>query len=187
MTTKSQTVELRGTISFAKILGDPVLSYDKSYKEWTLDVVINEDTAKELKGYGIADKVKRKENYLEGSPFLTFKQKEFRADGTTANKPIEVVDIFGKPWDQDKKIGNGSVVDIRFRVVDYGPGKKKGMYPAKIRVLDLVPYEGEGFTKLNEEDEYFRKAVAQQEEEVKEFRKDFDLDDGVDDIGDDAI
>lgn len=181
MANKSQTFEIRGKTSFAKILGDPVLNYSKDGKEWTVDIVLDKETAKEVKGYGVGDKVKTKDNYLEGNPYLTFKQKEYRFDGVTRNDPIPVVDIFGKPWDDDKKIGNGTVVDVRFRVVDYGPGKKNGMYPAKIRVLDLVPYEGDTFKQLSPDDEYFRKAVAAQEAEANDLQPDDDLDDDIDD------
>ena len=124
-----------------------------------MDLEISPGTVKELKAAGIADRVKTKENYLEGAPYLTFKQAELKRDGSP-NKPIEIVDILGKPWNQDTLIGNGSVVDVKFVVMDFGPGKKKGVYIRGVRVLDLVPYYGGSFGALDEEDEYFAKARA---------------------------
>src|SRR5690606_474304 len=117
---------------------------------------------------------------------------ELKADGTP-NRPIEVVDILGKPWPEDKLIGNGSVVDVKFAVVDYGPGKKHGVYPRKIRVLKHVPYETDGFEPLSEDDEYFAKAAeaaleAERKATSGDFQKEFynleadDLDDDIDDL-----
>ena len=71
---------------------------------------------------------------------------------------------FDELRNQQKLIGNGSVVDVQFSVRDYGPGKKRGVYPRVIRVLDHVPYEGSGgLSAVSEEDEYYQKALAAQE------------------------
>lgn len=151
-----QTVVLRGEAMYAKVLGDPVLNYNKDGKEWKLDFKLaDKNSEAELKKLGIADRIKSKENYLDGAPFLTFKQAEFRKDGVTPNQPIKVVDIAGKEWSQDKLIGNGSKVDVKFVVMDFGPGKKKGVYIRSIRVLDHVPYEKDEFPEIDENDEFF--------------------------------
>ncbi len=155
----SQIVTIRGKTSYAKILGNPVLNYSKDGKEWKMDLKIGKDTAKELKNYGIADRVKMKPDYLDGQPYITFKQRELRPDGTP-NKPIAVVDIAGKPWDQNKLIGNESDVDVQFTVRDYGPGKKAGMYIRKVRVLNLVPYEGGDVLPPIDENDPFYKNLA---------------------------
>lgn len=191
MANKSETVILRGKTSFAKILGDPRLNYSKDGKEWSMDLVLDKAGVKDVNARGIKQKIKQKDNYVDGQPYIRFKRDEFKKDGR-ANDPIEVVDIIGKPWDEKKLIGNGSVVDVKFRVVDYGAGKQKGMYIDKVKVLDLVPYDGGDFEPISEEDEYFAKykeaqeaSNANKDEEMREFRKDFGLDDDLDDIGED--
>lgn len=182
MANNTTTVTLRGKASFAKILGAPVLNYSKDGKEWKMDLVITKDTVKEVKGYGIGDRVKSKDDYLDGRPFLSFKQAELRKDGTP-NDPIKVVDINGKPWDHTKLIGNESDVDVKFRVVDYGVGKKNGVYIAAVRILNLVPYERQEFAPVTEDDD-FAGNLAQAEDLVQadaEFQKDFGLEAELDD------
>lgn len=153
---KPQTVVLRGEAMYAKILGDPVLNYNKDGKEWKMDFKLaDKNSIKELDKLGIKDRVKTKDGYLDGEPFMTFKQAEFRKDGVTPNQPIKVVDIAGKEWSQEKLIGNGSKVDVKFVVMDFGPGKKKGVYIRSVRVLDLVPYEKDEFPEIDENDEFF--------------------------------
>lgn len=158
----TQTVVIRGKASFAKILGDPVLNYTKDGKEWKLDLEISKDTEKELKGYGIGDKVKKKDGYLDGAPHLTFKQPEFQKSGK-ANEPIKVSDILGEAWDQKKLIGNKSDIEVRFVIVDYGPGKKRGVYIRSVRVLRLEEYNRSEFTPIAEDDEFFALAQAAEE------------------------
>ena len=175
MANTTQTVTIRGKTSFAKILGDPVLNYAKDGKEWKVDIVIDKNTVKELKGYGIEDRVKTKENYLDGQPFLSFKQKEFRNDGSP-NFPIKVEDVHGEKWNQETEIGNGSDVDVKFVIMDFGPGKKKGVYIRSVRVLKLVPFVRSEFAPLDESDPFYQEVIeTPKETETPPF--DTDLDD----------
>lgn len=173
-----KTVVFRGKASFAKILGEPILNYNKDGKEWKMDLELTDRTSvKEAKDLGIGDRVKQKENYLEGAPFMTFKQAELRRDGTP-NQAITVVDPLGKPWNQNTLIGNGSDVDVKFVVMDHGPGKKHGVYIRGVRVLNLVPYERQEFEPISEDDEFYKEAKEAEEKAAqanKEFRKDFGL------------
>lgn len=155
--TNVRNVVLRGKASYAKILGDPVLNYNKDGKNWTMDLQIDRDTVKELKGYGISDRVKTKEEYLEGNSFLSFKQPELRRDGTP-NTPIKVTDAAGNDWPPNSLIGNGSDVDVKFVVMDHGVGKKTGVYIRAVRVLNLVAYDRQEFETLAEDDEFYQKA-----------------------------
>lgn len=174
---------LRGKVNFCKLLPDQLhLNYGKEGKEWKTDFY-DFDT-KEVKSLGIADRVKSKDEYLDGKDHMTFKQKEFRPDGK-ANDPIKIVDIAGKPW-TGGEIGNGSTVDLKFAVKDYGKGKKKGVYIRSMRVLDHVPFTRSEFAPLDESDEFFKQAQAaaaldadRREREDAQFKKDFDLEDEV--------
>lgn len=180
--TKQTIAVLRGKASFAKILGKPVPNYSKDGFEWKMDLVLTDAGAKELKPLGIADRVKRKDTYLEGTPHISFKQPELRKDGTK-NDPIKVQDIIGKPWDQNKLIGNGSDVEVKFAVVDNGVGKKHGVYIRSVRILKLVPYERQEFDDVAEDDEFFAEFAAAQakaEGDNTEFKQDFDITDDAD-------
>lgn len=78
-----------------------------------------------------------------------------KADGNKAD-PIRIVDANGEPWD-GRLIGNGSIVDVKFVVKDYGVGKKKGVYIRALRVLELVPYVSQDFAPLDSDDDFFGK------------------------------
>lgn len=151
-----EEITIRGKVYYAKILGNPVPNYNKDGREWKMDLELpNQATVKELKGLGVGDRIKQKEEYLDGAPHITLKQAELRADGSP-NRPPAVVEADGRtPWDQNKLIGNESVCDVKIAVMDHGPGKKAGMYIRGVRVLKLVPYEAALFAPLDEDDEYF--------------------------------
>lgn len=186
MANNKMTMVIRGKTSYAKILGDPVLNYSKDGKEWKMDLVIDKDTVKEFNAAGISDRVKSKPEYLEGKEYVTFKQAEFQRSGKP-NDPIRVVDILGDPWDQKTLLGNGSDVEVSFVVQDHGPGKKKGMYIRQVRVLKLVPYDGAALPDINPDDPFFAEAEAARARKAAEeaqFKKDFGLDDSVEDLDD---
>jgi hypothetical protein len=174
-----QTITLRGKLSFAKVLEHQLsLNYNKDGREWKVDLEITPDDAKGLKSVGIADRVKTKDEYLSGNPFLSFKQAELKKDGSP-NETIKVTDILGKPWDQEKELGNGTVADLKFVVVDYGKGMKKGVYIRAIRVLEHVPYESKPFTALDESDPYFAAAQAAAAQGTQTQEQDEDLNDEI--------
>ena len=196
-----KVLTVRGKVSFAKVLNDQLsLNYSKDGKEWKFDILLDEDTVKEFKKLKIGDKIRKgepyekdgveKPAYLGGRPFLTLRQSETKRDGNF-NKPIEITDILGKAWDQTKELGNDTVVDAKIAIIDNGPGKKKGMYPRSIRVLEHVPYERKVFDDIDPSDPYYKAALEAQEkakaakDEVvaDDFKKDFGLEDDLyDDI-----
>lgn len=180
MANKPQTAVFRGKAQYAKVLGEPMLNYNKDGKEWKLDLVLaDKGLLAEAKKLGIGDRVKQKDDYVDGRSYMTFKQAEFKRDGT-ANEPIKVTDILGNPWPKDKLIGNGSDVDVKFVVIDYGPGKKAGVYIRSIRVLKLVEYNKKEFDDLPEDDEFAAEAKAAAEKrarDMEQFKQDFDLKD----------
>ena len=177
----TQTVVIRGKTMYAKILGDPVLNYSKDGKEWKTDIVIDKDTVKQLKSLGVGDRVKSKDDYIDGQSYITLKQPELQKSGK-ANDPIEVVDIKGAAWDQGNLIGNLSDVDVKVNIVDYGVGKKRGIYIKKMRVLNLVPYEKNDFAPITEDDPFFEN--VKQSNLIDEAQAMFDggLDDDISDV-----
>lgn len=163
------------------MLGEPRLSpkYPEDGKSWTIDLVLSDDGVREAQALGLNDKLstnRKKPRDVNGQPFLTFKQREFQKDGKK-NDPIEVKDIAGRLWDQNKLIGNGSVVDVRFNLVET-VGRDPGIYPKGIRVLEHVPYEGKDFDPVSEDDPYYAAAKAASEvaeSATPDFEKDFGL------------
>lgn len=112
-----------------------------------------------MKELGIGNKVKNKGD--ERGDFIQFKQKAIRADGTP-NRPITVVDARNRPWDPKivngevtNKIGNKSLVEVKFNVVEYKT--TTGVYPQAIRILELVPYVRQEFAPLPEDSEFVKK------------------------------
>lgn len=165
------TLVYRGKLEYAKILGDPVLNYSKDGQEWKFDFIPNDpdSAAKELKGLGVGERLRSLEDSdgnprYEGQKYMTFKQNATRKDGSP-NKPISVVDITGKPWPEDVLLGNDTVADVKFVVIDNGKGKFHGVYPRSIRILELVPFTKSEFAPIDEEDEY-AKAAAQQARDI---------------------
>lgn len=183
MANKSETVYLRGKLFWAKVLPKQLHdNYNKDGKQWAFDLSLDADGLKQVKQHKELT-VKDKDD--DRGKFLTFKQKELRANGDP-NQPIRIKDAAGNAWDDDKQIGNGTVADVRFEIRDFGAGKYAGIYPRAIRVLDLVPYESQEFAPLDENDEY-ASAAKELSRESPDFEKDFgldgrDLDDDLDDV-----
>lgn len=130
---------LQGTALWAKVIGDPQPGYDKSKREWSIDVVIDEKTKARLEAEGLGPKIKTNK---EGEDYIAFKRPEFRKDGSPS-KTIEIVGPDTKPW-TGGKIGNGSVVKVSYLINETTYQGKKHLKPGllKMQVVKHVPYEG---------------------------------------------
>lgn len=172
MANKPSTLVFRGTLQYARVLGDPVLNYSKDGQEWKFDFIPNDPAgaAKELASVGVADRLRSLKDSegnprYEGKEYMSFKQNAERKDGTP-NTPIRVEDIYGNPWPEDVLLGNGTVADVKFVVIDNGRGKFHGVYPRSIRVLELVPYQSKEFAPIDENDPYFKKVAEAANEQA---------------------
>lgn len=187
---KSVEFTLRGKVDWCKLLGkarpytgDP--RYDKG-PSWSIELNPDEKSRAILAKHGLEDKLKRdKKTKKDGSPtknprsydFVRFTVLENKADGSK-NTPPAIIDASGRPWGNDTELGNGTVVDILARYVDYGT--TQGLYFKKMRVLKLVPYEGgTDFEPLSEDDEFFGAEEAGVDSGAAEPTGDEDLDDDV--------
>lgn len=165
------TLVMRGKIQYAKILGEPVLNFNKDGQEWKFDFIPNDPAGakKELKALGVAERLRSLEDKdgnprYDGREYMTFKQNAERKDGTP-NQPIRVVDVLGNAWDEDNLIGNESDVDVKFVVIDNGKNRFHGVYPRSVRVLNLVPYAKEEFAPIDTEDEFYKAAKAEEQKQ----------------------
>lgn len=154
-----------GHIRWAKVLGDPVPNYNRDGHEWTFDFIPNGDAAALFKDLKIAGKMKEGK---DGTKFMRFTQKARRADGK-ANDPITVVDARNRPWDPDVKIGNDSLAEVKFKVVDYGKGlQTMGIYPQALRILEHKEFVRQEFEPLPDDSEYVKNFSDDQFFEVVE-------------------
>lgn len=154
-----EIVYLRGKLHWAKVLGDPVPNYEKTGNEWVFDLALDSDGVKQMKGLKVNGKPVKNINNRddERGDYVTFRQKELKKSGDP-NRPIKVMDAAGNDWPADQKLGNGTVADVKFEVIDFGKGMYPGVYPRAIRVLEHVGYESQEFAPLSEDDKYFAKA-----------------------------
>lgn len=136
---------IQGIAYWAKILGEPGWGYKNQYKEWSIDISLDDKTVKKLMAEGVAkDKIKNKGD--DRGNFLTLKRRELRKDGEPA-KRIPVVGPDGKtPWDQNVLIGNGSRVNVKLILNENDDGTTRPSI-LRLQVVDHVPYgDGEDFT-----------------------------------------
>lgn len=138
---------VKGYVFWAKIVGKPVLNYEKDGREWTVDFV--PDTTDFLKKHGLLDRLKEAKEPISGD-FLRLKKPELDSKGE-ANDPIIIEDKDGKPWD-GSLIGNGSRVAVKLTIADWGRGKKKSIWVKAIRVLDHVEFHKDEFAGMDDED-----------------------------------
>jgi hypothetical protein len=157
MANAKATEFLSGKIYWAKVLRDPVPNYGGDAREWTFEFEPDEKGVATLEKHGLADRLKNK--YEDRGAFLTLRKKEFNAQGEP-NKPIRVYDSEDGEWDQSKLIGNGSAVDVKLDIRDYGVGKKKGVYPVAIRISDHVAYQSAEFGGMGKAEEEAEGAPA---------------------------
>lgn len=177
------TIFISGKLSWAKVLGEPVPNYNKDAREWTFELEPDEKGLQTLIKHDLSDRIKgkgynigTKGQHKDRDPFIQLKKSEFNKDGNP-NPPIRIYDSNDAEWDpknNDKGaptnlIGNGSTADVKLDVRDYGPGKKKGIYPVAIRVNELVPYQSSEFGGMdNNENEKASPATKK-----NDFKKDF--------------
>jgi hypothetical protein len=163
-------IVVRGEASWAKVLG-PARPYEGNPKfdkgpYWSIDITPDKKSREIIKAVGIADKLRapKGEKETRKESYLTLKMNKLKADGTpnldNSGKQIvpKVETVDGRAWPQEELLGNGTVVDIKIKVKDYGT--TTGAYMQAIRVLKLVPYGGGGFAPLSEDDEFFGGAAG---------------------------
>lgn len=145
MASKSTKVFVSGTIQWAKIVGDRALSpnYDGDAREWTFDLI--PDNTDFLKEHKLLDRLKTDK---DGNDYIRIKKPEFNKDGEK-NEPFRIYDADDTPWGEERLIGNGSRCDFKLDIRDWGPGKKKSIYAAAIRVTEHVPYASSEFAGMD--------------------------------------
>ena len=202
MAGKSTTVYASGKVYWASIVGDQALrpNYDGDAKEWSFEFEPNDTSflkdhrlldrlkdplayAERLEQRGEDEKAKAARESAEGrTDYILLKKPELDRDGNK-NPPFNIYDDDNQPWGEDRLIGNGSEVDVKLSIVDWGPGKKKSIYCKAIRVTNHVPYESNPFGGMDNANGAPAKAKATAKAAPKPKTKvadDFaDLDDSI--------
>lgn len=138
----ASTVFVSGKIYWAKIIGAPRTNYEGTGREWAYE--FEPDDVTFLKEHKLLDRLKDKYSDEGRGDYITLRKPEFTSQGEK-NEPIRIYDGDNQAWDTNKLLGNGTKVDAKLRIVDWGKGKKKSIYTLALRVTDLVPYVSNEF------------------------------------------
>lgn len=179
MASDRKTVFVKGKLYWAKIVGDKALvsNYDGDGREWAFEFAPEDPSF--LKEHGLLDRLKDKEDNKnpDKGQYINLRKPEFDREGQK-NDPFRIYDEDNEPWD-DRLIGNGSDADLKLSIVDYGKGKKKGIYAQAIRVTSLVPYVSDEFGAMDAAEGKPKKKPATKTAELD------DLDDEIPPFGKD--
>lgn len=128
---------------WAKI-GKPEKKYKSKDTQWAINAVCDIKVAKAWQKKGYAQKVRTMEIDGEDAPYIYLTKPTHRRSGE-GNKPVKVFDKYGKDIDPDT-IGNGSKVNIQYRVYDWDFEGDKGTKAelVAVQVVELIAYAGGG-------------------------------------------
>ncbi len=106
---------------------------------WSIQVEINDDNREVVEKSGL--KVANKGD--ERGDFVTIKRKVHRKDGTQRNAPL-VMDSQNNRWNNDKKIANGSTVNVKAIPYEWDYAGQSGVSAdlAAVQIVDFIEYSG---------------------------------------------
>ena len=106
---------------------------------WSIQVEINDDNREVVEKSGL--KVANKGD--ERGDFVTIKRKVHRKDGTERNAPL-VMDSQNNRWNNEKKIANGSTVNVKAIPYEWDYAGKSGISAdlAAVQIVDFIEYSG---------------------------------------------
>ena len=128
-------VYITGKCHYASIT-EPNTKFDPV---WSIQVEANDDNREVVEKSGL--KVANKGD--ERGDFVTIKRKVHRKDGTQRNAPL-VMDSQNNRWNNDKKIANGSTVNVKAIPYEWDYAGKSGISAdlAAVQIVDFIEYSG---------------------------------------------
>ena len=128
-------IYISGKCHYASII-EPNTKFDPV---WSIQVEINDDNREVVEKSGL--KVANKGD--ERGDFVTIKRKVHRKDGTERTAPL-VMDSQNNRWNNDKKIANGSTVNVKAIPSEWDYAGKSGISAdlAAIQIVDFIEYAG---------------------------------------------
>ena len=128
-------VYITGKCHYASIT-EPNTKFDPV---WSIQVEVNDDNREVVEKSGL--KVANKGD--ERGDFVTIKRKVHRKDGTQRNAPL-VMDSQNNRWNNDKKIANGSTVNVKAIPYEWDyAGNQQDFAPVDggyVQESDAVPF-----------------------------------------------
>jgi hypothetical protein len=106
---------------------------------WSIQVEVNDDNREVVESSGLPITNKGDER----GDFVTIKRKVVRKDGTQRNAPL-VMDSQNNRWNNDKKIANGSTVNVKAIPYNWDYAGKSGVSAdlAAVQIVDFIEYTG---------------------------------------------
>ena len=106
---------------------------------WSIQVEVTDDNREVVEKSGL--KVANKGD--ERGDFVTIKRKVHRKDGTERTAPL-VMDSQNNRWNNDKKIANGSTVNVKAIPYEWDYAGKSGISAdlAAVQIVDFIEYSG---------------------------------------------
>ena len=128
-------VYITGKCHYASIT-EPNTKFDPV---WSIQVEVTDDNREVVEKSGL--KVANKGD--ERGDFVTIKRKVHRKDGTQRNAPL-VMDSQNNRWNNDKKIANGSTVNVKAIPYEWDYAGKSGISAdlAAVQIVDFIEYSG---------------------------------------------
>ena len=153
----------KGESVFACVLGEPRLNQFNGQREYTIGQRFKPEDCKHLQKLiddAFTEAHGKKKPAAHGLPYepesftddkgelqltgyikFKFKRKELSRNGEPLGAP-KVVDANLRPWDQEKLIGNGSIIRISFTIFPYDQGGcGVGLFLKGVQVLKHVEYD----------------------------------------------
>lgn len=116
--------------------------FDKKFKCWTVDLVMEDDQITEFKKWGSELHLRDVDTAKESDTGTMIKVRRPMAklikDQLVKFDPPELLGPDNKPWDPKVAIGNGS--DVTLKVIVYDSAKGKGVRLEAVRVNVHVPF-----------------------------------------------
>lgn len=122
--------------------GKPEKKYASEETQWSVKLVVEPKISKAWVKKGFAQKEKTMEVDGKEHRMIQITKNTHRKDGKEVDPPL-VVDKYGRELDPDS-VGNGSVVDVQYRIFEWDMAGRSGLKPIleAVRVVDHVERAG---------------------------------------------
>ena len=134
---------MKGKTAMWVKLATPEKKYGVDDTQWSIILVVDEDTSTKWVKNGLAMKQKFLTIDDVETPVIKLKRDTHWRKSGEEKTPVVVVDMYGQKVDA-RSIGNGSVVNVQYTVRDWEFQGRSGKTPeiVAVQVVELVEYVG---------------------------------------------
>ena len=148
-------------------LGKPEQSFDKTYTQWSVVVLVDDATSEKMVKAGMTGAGKT--TTVDGTdvPSIRMNRKTHWKKSGDEKTPVKVVDMYGQDLDP-RTIGNGSVANIQYTATPYDFNGKKGrsVELVAVQIIELVEYKASASATAGNEFDFLARAETSLEDEV---------------------